>query len=108
PASGYPQLLQRVDADVIGDELGQDVYGVPRRWHDQHLKVEGPIVTSLEAQFDERWRIPGRPFLFSSDANTGFDEQVQFTSAAAFQGQAIQPLTVTACDPVGSAVVQLW
>jgi phosphatidylserine/phosphatidylglycerophosphate/cardiolipin synthase-like enzyme len=108
PAAGYPLLLRAVNNDVIEDELGQDAYGVSRRWHDQHLKVEGPIVTSLEAQFDERWRVPGRPFLFDSNANYGFDDQVQFTSAAAFQGQAIQPLAVTPCDPAGSAVVQLW
>lgn len=108
PLCGYPTILPRSSKDVIADELGENVYGANRHWHDQHLKVEGPIVTSLEAQFDERWRVPGRPFVFRPDSNYGFDNQVQFTSVEAFQGEAIQPLWVTPCDPVGSAVVQLW
>ena len=79
-----------------------------RHWHDQHLKLEGPIVTSLEEQFDERWRVPGRPFLFDLNANYGTDNQVMFTSADVFNGQTILPLPTTASAPVGSAVVQLW
>jgi phosphatidylserine/phosphatidylglycerophosphate/cardiolipin synthase-like enzyme len=108
PVSGYPQLLPAVNDDVIPDELGTNVYGVSRRWHDQHLKLEGPAVTALEAQFDERWRVPGRPYLFDPNANYGLDNQVQFTSASAFAGTVIQPLTVTPCEPAGSALVQLW
>jgi phosphatidylserine/phosphatidylglycerophosphate/cardiolipin synthase-like enzyme len=108
PLCGYPTIPGEHPQDVIADELGKDVYGTIRHWHDQHLKVEGPIVTSLEAQFDERWRVPGRPFVFQPNSNYGNDNQVQFTSAEAFGGETIQPLWVTACDPVGSAVVQLW
>jgi phosphatidylserine/phosphatidylglycerophosphate/cardiolipin synthase-like enzyme len=108
PASGYPALVAHDDEDDITDELGANVYGLLRHWHDQHLKLEGPVVTSLEEQFDERWRMPGRPFLFNPSSSYGSDNQVQFTSASAFNGQVIGALDVTACAPAGSAVVQLW
>jgi phosphatidylserine/phosphatidylglycerophosphate/cardiolipin synthase-like enzyme len=108
PLCGYPAILGQHKEDAIADELGADVYGGLRHWHDQHLKLEGPIVTSLEEQFDERWRIPGRPFHFRQDTVYGNDDQVQFTSAAAFQGTTIHPLWTNPCDPVGNAVVQLW
>jgi phosphatidylserine/phosphatidylglycerophosphate/cardiolipin synthase-like enzyme len=108
PLSGYPGQVQAQNDDVIADELGQNVYGVLRHWHDQHLKLEGPIVTSLEQQFDERWRVPGTPVLFNSGSAYGGDGRVIFTSAIAFNNQGILPLDITPCPPVGSAVVQLW
>ncbi|MGP4028900.1 phospholipase D-like domain-containing protein [Actinomadura sp. 3N407] len=108
PLCGYPTIPPAHSDDVIADELGSDVYGTLRHWHDQHLKLEGPIVASLEEQFDERWRLPGRPFHFDPRTAYGNDDQVQFTSAEAFQGQTVHPLPVNPCEPVGSAVVQLW
>ena len=108
PLSGYPGLVQAQGSDVIPDELGQNVYGVLRHWHDQHLKLEGPIVFSLEQQFDERWRVPGTPVLFNQGSAYGGDGRVIFTSASAFQGQVIHQLDTTPCPPAGNAVVQLW
>ena len=86
-ASGYPANLPAGPSDAIADELGANVYGQLRHWHDQHLKLEGPIVTSLEAQFDERWRVPGRQPSSRLKDQYGLDKQVMFTSAAAFNWQ---------------------
>jgi phosphatidylserine/phosphatidylglycerophosphate/cardiolipin synthase-like enzyme len=107
--------------DTPEDELGDAVYGSGtgahgeyRHWHDQHLKLEGPIVTTLEEQFDERWRLPGRVFTFDRTAWVhGRDDQVQFTSSKVYtptgSGKGtIHQLTINPCAPVGDAVVQLW
>jgi phosphatidylserine/phosphatidylglycerophosphate/cardiolipin synthase-like enzyme len=96
------------------EDLPANVYGATDcRWFDQHLRLEGPIVATLEEQFSERWVIQTRLFVFKRDgADIGGDNQVQFTSAAAFTGGqfgTINPLPVAQrLAPVGDAVVQMW
>jgi phosphatidylserine/phosphatidylglycerophosphate/cardiolipin synthase-like enzyme len=115
--TGY-RFVKRNDEDDFEDELGDAVYGSGtgprgeyRHWHDQHLKLEGPIVATLEEQFDERWRLPGRVFTFARSESYGMDNQVIFTSDKVFTPSgdgAIHPLVIKPCAPVGDAVVQLW
>ena len=111
PLSGYPATFPVWGGGPFGDELGSDVYGKPRHWHDQHLKLEGPIVTSLEAQFAERWVLPATACTFSrTDKTVGGDNRVIFTSKTAYDMKNIiaalpepQP-----CPAVGDALVQMW
>ncbi|MGB0098206.1 MAG: hypothetical protein WBP81_37415 [Solirubrobacteraceae bacterium] len=114
PLTGY-QFAKRNNEDDFEDELGDAVYGsgtAPhgeyRHWHDQHLKLEGLIVATLEEQFDERWRLPGRVFKFKRSESYGTDDHVQFTSEKVFTKATIHPLVIDPCAPVGEAVVQLW
>ena len=121
PADGWPRQAGVVipEFPIAGskvqypDELGQAVYGQPRHWHDQHLKLEGPIVATLEDQFDERWRISSAVYTFDPNSRIGGDNQVQFTSPKVYTpapegGHTIQRLQVQPCEPVGNAIVQLW
>ena len=83
PTGGYPKFPD-VNDGRFPEDLPANVYGAGnRRWHDQHLKLEGPIVASLEQQFAERWIIDtnGRVYLFNRTSTIGMDNQVQLDDA---------------------------
>jgi hypothetical protein len=64
PLGGYP-AYPYTSSGEYEDELPSEVYGAGNRyWHDQHLKLEGPIVATLEQQFAERWIADGKAHVF--------------------------------------------
>jgi phosphatidylserine/phosphatidylglycerophosphate/cardiolipin synthase-like enzyme len=113
PAGGYPPFPYKAQARYPED-LPPLIYGDGyRHWHDQHLRLEGPIVATLEQQFAERWvmDVGDRVFPFKRDAREiGSYDQVQFTSTAAYTpDKTIVPLPPAApVAPTGEAVVQMW
>ncbi|HEX2647203.1 MAG TPA: phospholipase D-like domain-containing protein, partial [Candidatus Dormibacteraeota bacterium] len=101
PAKGtYPGTQQRL-------------YGLANHvWHDQHLKLQGPIVSTLEWQFAERWIDAGRcNVLTFVDWARGW---VLFSSAEAYDSvvdpTVVHPLPTPAPEPAagGSSIVQMW
>ena len=72
------------------EDLPADVYGSGNRhWHDHHLRLEGPVVATLEQQFAERWIMQAGHgvFVFNRRAlGRRPVDQVQLTSAAAISG----------------------
>ncbi|MGI8334470.1 hypothetical protein ACRYCC_31350 [Actinomadura scrupuli] len=122
PTGGYPPYPYK-PADTYNqqpfpEDLPENAYGKGNRhWHDQHLKLEGPVVASLEDQFAERWVIDTgtRAFLFNRDSTIGIVNQVNLTSAQAIQGvsgqadNAVVPLPSSRpVPPAGEAIVQMW
>ncbi|HEX2084851.1 MAG TPA: tectonin domain-containing protein, partial [Solirubrobacteraceae bacterium] len=109
PEGGYP-AFPFSDPGRFPEDLPKNVYGAGnRRWHDQHLKLEGPIVASLESQFNERWVISAWVYPFDRYARVGGDNQVQFTSRTAYSGNVVKPLpALQPVAPVGEASVQVW
>jgi len=89
----------------------KDVYGFTNQiWHDQHLKLEGPIVQTLEEQFRERWRDSAPLFDLSKPDNT-FGGHVIFSSSRAIgPDKDIVPLPdATEANVAGGASpVQIW
>jgi phosphatidylserine/phosphatidylglycerophosphate/cardiolipin synthase-like enzyme len=110
----------------------QLVYGDSNQyWHDQHLKLEGPIVSTLEWQFAERWLDSPRmdppvvralnlvydpiKTIITDNLRLG---SVCFSTDLAFtlEGQIVSihstivpldtPVDIT--QPVGPSVVQMW
>lgn len=110
PPGGYPAYPYGKPGRYPED-LPAEVYGSGNRhWHDQHLKLEGPAVATLEEQFAERWIIKGDAYLFKRDSSfVGFDNQVLFTNGAAFSGSTINRLPAGGpVRPTGDALVQMW
>ncbi|MBC3844655.1 hypothetical protein GXW82_44125 [Streptacidiphilus sp. 4-A2] len=118
PLGGYPSfpLRSSINDGPFPEDLPANVYGQGNRyWHDHHLKLEGPIVTSLEQQFSERWIIDtqGRVYLFDRNSLIGADNQVQLTSAQSFSDvsgeKRVVPLPAAQpTKPAGTAAVQMW
>ena len=110
PVGGYPNYPSNGGDKRFPEDLGANVYGAgPRHWHDQHLKLEGPIVTSLEQQFAERWIIHSDVYLFDRKSDIGPDNQVQLTSGTAIDKNGVIPLPpAKPCAAVGEAAVQMW
>jgi phosphatidylserine/phosphatidylglycerophosphate/cardiolipin synthase-like enzyme len=107
---GYP--LGHGTHGPFPDDLPPGVYGPGwRHWHDHHLRLEGPVVATIEQQFAERWIIPcSNVYLFDrSSTSIGGDDQVQLTSASAISNGQVRPLPTAAPAPVaGSSAVQMW
>ena len=102
-------------------DLAVDVYGERRqKWHDQHLRLSGPVVATVEHQFRERWGDSGDFSVLDESATTGMSAwrgNAYFTAASAFAadpahpGQQVAPLP----DPLpvpqvtgGTSTVQMW
>jgi phosphatidylserine/phosphatidylglycerophosphate/cardiolipin synthase-like enzyme len=123
PAGGWPRQpgVDYTETDKLhpanikqSSDLPEEIYGAKQmrhRWHDQHLMLEGPIVTTIEWQFAERWRDWGHPFDLSKRANWN-NQQVIFSSGAAFDATAIKPLKPdpqpTASPAGATSRVQMW
>jgi phosphatidylserine/phosphatidylglycerophosphate/cardiolipin synthase-like enzyme len=92
------------------------VYGpTDHLWHDQHLRLEGPIVKTLEEQFRERWRDSARGVHELGGALNNLhirDNQVLFSSGAAIgEDDDIVELGPAADVPAvagGTSFVQMW
>jgi phosphatidylserine/phosphatidylglycerophosphate/cardiolipin synthase-like enzyme len=129
PAAGWPRALG-VDYSAIEavrpltarqpSDLPVRVYGDGRTgatrqlWHDQHLRVEGPAVATIERFLGERWAAAGRARDLADAPNgqwrTG---QVLFSSTAAFDAAtgSIHPLPEpepVAPLPGAPTRVQVW
>jgi phosphatidylserine/phosphatidylglycerophosphate/cardiolipin synthase-like enzyme len=125
-------------ADTQGADLPAAVYGASpagdqQMWHDQHLKLEGPIVATIEEQFRERWvdqpdqtwavlPLPGRWVPKVSDLSNKSNwtrGQVIFSTSRAYNnaGQIVAlpaapavpaPLPLPPLPPPPGTQVQMW
>ena len=93
-------------------DLPANVYGTTQQiWHDQHFKLLGPIVQTIEQQFVERWSDVGDLHeLGPYGSRHWFGDQVIFgQKAGAYDGNGILPLPVPKiATSVGSSYVQMW
>jgi phosphatidylserine/phosphatidylglycerophosphate/cardiolipin synthase-like enzyme len=128
PARGWPHqsgpFMNYTAIDTIErpsaaqpTDLPTAVYGSKRQiWHDQHLRVEGPIVRTLEYQFKERWEDTvkdNRLFdLSSPSSRANFrNAQVIFSSPDAFDANGIKALPNPIPPPAlpgATSKVQMW
>jgi phosphatidylserine/phosphatidylglycerophosphate/cardiolipin synthase-like enzyme len=111
--------------DKQATDLPEKVYGdssspgARQMWHDQHLKLEGSIVKTIEHQFCERWidqtkDIFGQANLFDLDQRSNWTTgQVIFSTSLAYKAGTITPLPEPApvqLPPGTEALtqVQMW
>jgi phosphatidylserine/phosphatidylglycerophosphate/cardiolipin synthase-like enzyme len=108
---------QQQPSDLPGPIYGDGSTPLTRQiWHDQHLRLEGPIVKTLEYQFKERWEdttAGKRLFDISSrySRSNVRNAQVIFGSADAFDTNGIKPLPIPADPPAvtgATGKVQMW
>lgn len=98
-------------ADHQPSDLFADVYGHHlQRWHDQHVRLEGPVVHSIEAHFRERWLRTG-PVKAVIRARTNWDWGDVLLSE--FSGKSTDPMPdipigPPITGPAGPSTVQLW
>ena len=99
------------------DNDGNTIFGARQSWHDQHLKLTGPIVATLEAQFAERWRDTSRIYASGGPVSSLYTErsftngQVIFSTRQAVAPSGTTPASfpaVTSVAPTGSTTVQMW
>jgi phosphatidylserine/phosphatidylglycerophosphate/cardiolipin synthase-like enzyme len=115
PPVGYPEYpypgSPLLSDGRFPEDLPAAVYGTGfRHWHDHYLQLNGPVVTTLEQQFAERWIMDGDVHVFSRHSvYIGDYGQVQLTSAAAVDNGRVVPLPPAApTPPAGKATVQMW
>jgi phosphatidylserine/phosphatidylglycerophosphate/cardiolipin synthase-like enzyme len=98
-----------------GTDLPGHIYGIGtdkgnrQIWHDQHLRLEGPIVAAVEETFRERWKDSGDPIALPKDPGKWKVGSVLVSSKALDQGKIRTldvPLDIQ--GPAGSSLVQLW
>jgi phosphatidylserine/phosphatidylglycerophosphate/cardiolipin synthase-like enzyme len=114
-------------SDRMPSDLNERAYGVTgQRWHDQHLKLHGPIVATVQQQFCERWsdagyvgELPRELQVCQWLASQG---EVWFSSAQAFSARdevSLDNNTIATLPPVapvapvstadgGTSQVQMW
>jgi phosphatidylserine/phosphatidylglycerophosphate/cardiolipin synthase-like enzyme len=116
PLGGYPAFPCSENGQ-FPEDLPANVYGSEYlHWHDHHLQLRGPIVSTLQGQFADRWVIDtgGNVYLFDRKAHTGGENQVQLTSAACIGTTAgekvVLPLPTPQPEPPApsGATVQMW
>lgn len=117
PEGGYPVYpypgSPLLDDGRFPEDLPANVYGSGfRHWHDHYLQLRGPVVTTLEQQFAERWIMDsnGRVYVFDRNAwQIGRYDQVQLTSPDAIDhGRVIRLPAAAPASPAGNATVQMW
>jgi phosphatidylserine/phosphatidylglycerophosphate/cardiolipin synthase-like enzyme len=115
PLGGYPKYpLEANDYSDFKTELPANVYGpTNQHWHDHHLKLEGPIVATLEQQFVERWAMYASVGVVTYDRTKweGIINKVCVTSSACVgaDGKTLVPLPpAKPVDEVGTTTVQMW
>jgi phosphatidylserine/phosphatidylglycerophosphate/cardiolipin synthase-like enzyme len=115
PKGGYPKYPFKREAGAkIPPELDTAVYGPGyQHWHDHHLRLEGPIVATLEQQFVERWGMDamGGVEKFNRDKRVYAVGQVLVTSGAYVAGKekvAPLPPAAPAAAIANGQTVQMW
>lgn len=97
-----------------GDDLFAPVYGSNRQiWHDQHLRLEGPIVGSLEEIFRVRWKDASSKTLILQDdeESPSYKSGTVISSsenALTSSGGIVDLPEPTKPAAVGSIKVQAW
>jgi phosphatidylserine/phosphatidylglycerophosphate/cardiolipin synthase-like enzyme len=130
PTQGWPHTTENIYTAVANvkpfsdrqpSDLPAAVYGdgssllTRHMWHDQHLRLEGPIVKTLEYQFKERWEDTTNGRLFDIDGPYSSKNwraaQVIFSTPAAFDTNGVKPLPLPQPQAAvtGSPThVQMW
>jgi phosphatidylserine/phosphatidylglycerophosphate/cardiolipin synthase-like enzyme len=110
----YPGIerVERPRSRRVGD-IPPEVYGDRRQiWHDQHLRLRGPVVQTMESEFRTRWADSGIYRVLDMDRNevTMLScGQALFSTAEALTENAVTPLVAAqSVEPCGSTSVQLW
>ena len=110
PGVDYSSIdkAERPSASTASD-LPAAIYGTRQSWHDQHLRVSGPIVSTLESQFTERWRDSATAYDLTKSSNWTRG-QVIVSTPAAISDKAIKPLpdVVPVTSTPGQSIVQMW
>ncbi|GAA2164242.1 phospholipase D-like protein [Humibacillus xanthopallidus] len=102
-------------------DLDAEVYGeVRQKWHDQHLRLRGPVVATIEHQFRERWGDSGEYALLDPHALSGWSAwsgRAYFTAQSAITDDPARPGRKQAELPPpapvgqvsgGTSAVQMW
>lgn len=114
-AAATPRPTHAPGTDLpIDDGKGHQLFGPRQSWHDQHLKLTGPIVASLEWQFVERWQDSASFHWLGDDSESHqTSQQVFFSTRDALvvssSNRLIRALPwVTPVKATGSSTVQMW